>query len=271
MYAERSEQRPPAPPDPAKSGVPGADAGAPALPQIAVRGRSVLALVVAPEPPLDAWLAALDAQLAASPDFFAGRPVIVDLTATCATTLEPAPVLEALSALAVRQLKLIGVEGIDPALIADTLWARLPTALRGREAAREAPRGGRAPAQSKAAAGACSLVVDRTVRSGQSIVFEAGDVTVIGAVASGAEVVAGGSIHVEGPLRGRAIAGVRAGESARVFCRRLEAELVAVAGFYRTAGDSGGLDWPADDGAELAGRPAQIRCEAGALRLEPLE
>jgi septum site-determining protein MinC len=267
MYAERSETRLHAALDPSsRARVAGPTAVS--LPNIAVRGRSVLALVIAPEPPLAAWLAALDANLAEAPDFFAGRPVIADLAATAAT--DPAPVLEALSALAVRGLKLAGVEGIDPALLDNTLWARLPTMLRGREAPRDVRRGARpaAPAaRPAAAAGACSLVVDRPVRSGQSIVFEAGDVTVIGAVASGAEVVAGGSIHVEGPLRGRAIAGVTAGESARIFCRRLEAELVAVAGHYRTADD-----WAADEAcAALHGRPAQIRCESGALRLEAIE
>jgi septum site-determining protein MinC len=254
MYAERS-------PTGSSSAAKAAPAPTPRLPQIAVRGRSVLALVVAPEPPLDAWLAALDEQLVQAPDFFAGRPVIVDLAATHATVADPAPVLAALSALAVRNLKLIGIEGIDPALVAHTLWARLPTMLRGREAPREV-KGGRANPPS-----ASSLIVDRPVRSGQSIVFEAGDVTVMGAIASGAEVVAGGSMHVEGPLRGRAIAGVTAGEHARIFCRRLEAELVAVAGFYRTADD-----WTADAScAALHGRPAQVRCEAGKLRLEPLE
>jgi septum site-determining protein MinC len=265
MYAERSE--PVRAPEAARARAPGADS--PALPQIAVRGRSVLALVVAPEPPLEVWLAALDAQIASAPDFFAGRPVIADLAATHATVADPTAVLGALSALAVRGLKLIGVEGVDAALLDDTLWARLPTALRGREAPREVKRGARAAAAPRpaGAASACSLVVDRPVRSGQSIVFEAGDVTVIGSVASGAEVVAGGSIHIEGPLRGRAIAGVTAGESARIFCRRLEAELVAVAGLYRTADD-----WAADAAsAVLHGRPAQIRCVGGALLLEAIE
>jgi septum site-determining protein MinC len=222
----------------------------------------VLALVVAPEAPLEAWLAALDEHLAAAPDFFAGRPVIADLAATHANVADPAPVLQALSALATRNLKLIGVEGVDPGLLSHTLWERLPTSLRGREAPREVKRGLQAPGGRPGQAGACSLIIDRPVRSGQSIVFEGGDVTVMGAVASGAEVVAGGSIHVEGPLRGRAIAGVTVGETARVFCRRLEAELVAIAGLYRTA-----EGW--DD--ELRGLPAQARCEAGQLQLTALE
>jgi septum site-determining protein MinC len=73
------------------------------------------------------------------------------------------------------------------------------------------------------------------VRSGQAIVHPEGDVTVVGSVASGAEIVAGGSIHIYGTLRGRALAGMYGNGKARVFCRRLEAELVAIDGFYKVA------------------------------------
>ena len=82
-----------------------------------------------------------------------------------------------------------------------------------------------------------SLLIDQPVRSGQSIVFEKGDVTIVGSVASGAEVIAGGSIHVYGTLRGRAIAGLAGNTRARIFCRRLEAELLAIDGVYQTADD----------------------------------
>jgi septum site-determining protein MinC len=99
------------------------------------------------------------------------------------------------------------------------------------------------------------------VRSGQSVIFEEGDITVVGAVASGAEVIAGGSIHVYGALRGRAIAGLKSGQGARIFCRKLEAELVGVDRLYRTA-----ENW----GAELHGRAVQVRCDRGALRLSTL-
>jgi septum site-determining protein MinC len=92
--------------------------------------------------------------------------------------------------------------------------------------------------------------------------FEHGDVTIVGAVASGAEVIAGGSIHVYGPLRGRAIAGVRTGEAARIFCRRLEAEMVGVGRRYRTA-----EDW----GSGLQGRAVQVWCDRGSLRLTALD
>ena len=86
-----------------------------------------------------------------------------------------------------------------------------------------------------------SLLVDQPVRSGQSIVFERGDVIVLGSVSSGAEIIAGGSIHVYGALRGRAIAGLTGQAQSRIFCRKLEAELIAIDGVYRTAEDMEGL------------------------------
>jgi septum site-determining protein MinC len=73
------------------------------------------------------------------------------------------------------------------------------------------------------------------VRSGQTISFPGGDLTVVGSVASGAEVLAGGSIHIYGTLRGRAIAGAAGDGHARIFCRRMEAELLAIDGLYVTA------------------------------------
>jgi septum site-determining protein MinC len=78
-------------------------------------------------------------------------------------------------------------------------------------------------------------VIKEPVRSGQSIIFPEGDVTIIGSVASGAEVIAGGSVHIYGTLRGRAIAGTLGNSSASIFCRKLEAELLSIDGVYTTA------------------------------------
>ena len=74
-----------------------------------------------------------------------------------------------------------------------------------------------------------SLLLESPVRSGQSI-FSEGDVTVLGSVASGAEIVAGGSIHVYGALRGRAMAGSNGNATSRIFCQKIEAELLAING-----------------------------------------
>jgi septum site-determining protein MinC len=87
------------------------------------------------------------------------------------------------------------------------------------------------------------------VRSGQSIVFLNGDVTILGSVASGAQIIAGGSIHVYGTLRGRVLAGSTGNPRARIFCKKAEAELLAIDGFYRTAEDM-------EPG--LRGRPLQV-------------
>lgn len=77
-----------------------------------------------------------------------------------------------------------------------------------------------------------SKVITRPVRSGQQIYAEGADLIVLAQVSEGAEVLADGHIHVYGTLRGRALAGVKGDESARIFCQQLEAELVSVAGNF---------------------------------------
>jgi septum site-determining protein MinC len=77
-----------------------------------------------------------------------------------------------------------------------------------------------------------SRVITRPVRSGQQIYAEGADLIVLSQVSEGAEVLADGHIHVYGALRGRALAGVRGDESARIFCQSMEAELVSVAGNF---------------------------------------
>jgi septum site-determining protein MinC len=93
-----------------------------------------------------------------------------------------------------------------------------------------------------------SLVINSSVRSGQVVEFPHGDVTVIGSVGSGAEIIAGGSIHIYGSLRGRAIAGTSGDRSARIFCQNFQPELLCISGGYRAAEN---LD------PSLRGRPIQ--------------
>src|SRR5215203_808824 len=78
-----------------------------------------------------------------------------------------------------------------------------------------------------------TMLVNGPVRSGQTVTFEEGDLIIVGSVASGAEIVAGGSIHIYGALRGRAYAGTSDQLGARIFCQKLEAELVAIGGLCR--------------------------------------
>ncbi|RQO76222.1 septum site-determining protein MinC [Aquitalea sp. FJL05] len=79
-----------------------------------------------------------------------------------------------------------------------------------------------------------AMIVDRPVRAGQQIYARGGDLVVLAMVSAGAEVIADGNIHIYAPLRGRALAGARGNTAARIFVRSMEAELVSIAGVYRT-------------------------------------
>ena len=106
------------------------------------------------------------------------------------------------------------------------------------------------------------MLIQSPIRSGQSVNFPFGEVTVLGSVASGAEIVAGGSIHIYGALRGRAMAGSMGDARARIFCSRNEAELLAIDGYYQTAEN---MD------ASLRGRPVQVWLEAAGLNVAALD
>jgi septum site-determining protein MinC len=100
------------------------------------------------------------------------------------------------------------------------------------------------------------------VRSGQQVYAEQRDLTVLATVGAGAEVIADGSIHIYGALRGRALAGAQGFEQARIFCREFHAELVAIAGHYKVLEDVP---------AAMRGKPVQIWLEKGQLHLAALE
>lgn len=99
------------------------------------------------------------------------------------------------------------------------------------------------------------------VRSGQQVYARGQDLTVVGSVGAGAEVIADGNIHIYGALRGRALAGAAGDAAARVFCREFSAELVAVAGHYRVLDDAP---------AALHGKAVQVRLDGERLLFEPL-
>ena len=105
-------------------------------------------------------------------------------------------------------------------------------------------------------------VVTDPIRSGQQIYAESADLIVMTTVSPGAEVIADGCVHVYGPLRGRAIAGARGDVHARVFCRRMEAELMAVAGIYAVADQMQGA---------LRGVAAQAFLKDGVLQIDKLD
>ena len=230
---------------------------------IRFKGRSYFSLTLSPELPLDAWMTRLDAWLERSPGFFSRNAVILDMRDLA---LDRAAFTDLLAGLRERAVRVLGVEGGDPDWAAADLPPFMPSGKDVRTPAGEVEESGAAekPARRDSAPAASApdvsrgapLFIDSPVRSGQCVLHPDGDVIITGSVASGAEVVAAGSIHVYGALRGRAMAGAYGDETARIFCRSLEAELIAVNGLYQTADE---ID-PA-----LRKTPAQARLKHGMM------
>jgi septum site-determining protein MinC len=224
---------------------------------VRLRGRSYVAFVFVPTVPIVDWLAEVDATIARSPGFFVGRPVVVDLASV---DLSQSGIAHLLASLHERNIRVLGIEGVDEA----RLSREMPPLLSGgRHTMIEpsAPKKVESRSSPKPGSKPTSLLLETPVRSGQTVIFPEGDVTILGSVGSGAEIVAGGSIHVYGALRGRAMAGVNGHASARIFCQKIEAELLAIDGFYQTADDI-------DDA--LRGKPAQAWLQDKTMRITAL-
>ena len=118
-----------------------------------------------------------------------------------------------------------------------------------------------APKPSSAAV-TSTMVVDTPVRAGQRVYARDSDLVLMAVVNPGAEVIADGSIHVYAPLRGRALAGASGNAQARIFSLAMEAELVSIAGVYRTFEES----WS----TTLAGKPAQVKLRGDSLDISAI-
>ncbi|AMX94019.1 septum formation inhibitor MinC [Mesorhizobium sp. M7A.F.Ca.CA.002.10.1.1] len=257
---------------------------------IRFRARSFVAFTLTPEAPLDVWLEGLDHWIGNSPGYFAGRPVVLDLN-----TLKPdvAAIESLVDVLGHRGIRVYAIEldghaalapNLPPVLVGAkeaTTDGLLPREARaegfdkaeGRAAEQHADAGSAAKAgDGKAGASKAgdsepqveasgTLMIKAPIRSGQAIVHPHGDVIVLGSVASGSEIIAAGSIHVYGTLRGRASAGALGNRGARIFCRKNEAELLAVDGWYVTAEEMEGVS---------RGKPVQAFLDGDALRVSTL-
>ena len=171
-------------------------------------------------------------QIRLSPRFFLNAPVVLDLKDAAEFTQE-AEFAEAREILRRHTLSLIGVQNTAPAQLEAAASAGLasfapnapqPSWSTSREPARSTP--------ARPAAAVKTRLVTQPVRSGTQIYARGADLVVTAAVSPGAEIIADGNIHVYGALRGRALAGAGGDVEARIFCSRLEAELVSIAGRY---------------------------------------
>lgn len=236
------------------------------------RGRSFMSLMITPEGAMQEWLTALDDQIQSAGGFFANKPIIIDLS----MVKSDFPVNDFVEELRKRNLLPLAVDGCDAnsPLLKNCSLPMVPkggkeaevtpqaapqpkpkevTPTASKDSEKEAPAAPQATGQ--------GLVIDRPLRSGQEIYFPDGDVTVIGGVSWGAEIMAGGSIHVYGPLRGRAIAGLSGQKNAAIFTTSFEAQLTAINGFYQTLEECD---------KNLINKPVQIRQSGNGLKIEPL-
>ncbi len=197
----------------------------------------------------------LQARFGDMPDFFDHDPLVIDLA-----PLAPDSALDfggLLELLAPYKVMPVAVKGGHAALRAGARAAGLAVADDAAVAA-AAPTPSLPPpglAEEKHA-----LVIDKPLRSGQQAYARGRDLIVMAMVNAGAEVIADGHIHVYAPLRGKAIAGARGNTEARIFTQCLQAELVSIAGVYRSFEEP----LPAD----LHGQPAQIRLEGSKLHIQ---
>jgi septum site-determining protein MinC len=227
---------------------------------------------------IDALQTELQQRFDVSPDFFAGEAVVLDLS-----RLGPDERIDiaALAAwLVARQLRPIGVvTGETPFGWEDRSLPRLESRSQTRKpaasvsspdeaASNSHPRSAQSeeasptPGELHAQTAPGALLVDKPLRSGQRV-YAPGDLIVVEVVSHGAELIAGGNIHVYAPLRGRALAGAHGNIQARIFSTCFEPELVAIAGVYRTA------DQPLP--ASVQGKPAYVMMQGDSLRIEPLK
>ncbi|WP_427914180.1 septum site-determining protein MinC [Ramlibacter sp. MMS24-I3-19] len=205
----------------------------------------------------------LHTRFADIPEFFDNDPLVLDLSPLRAQDVVPdfAAVIALLRSYrmlpiavrsgseaqmaAARDAGLVVTEDVQPAM-------RVPVAEKPAPAVVAAPMG--------------ALVIDRPLRSGQQVYARGRDLVVMSMVNPGAEVIADGSIHVYAPLRGKAIAGARGNDEARILTLCLEPELISIAGVYRTS------EMPLPD--EVRGKPTQVRLLGGAegkLAMDPLQ
>ena len=233
---------------------------------------------------------ALHMMLGGMPDFFAGEPAILDF-AQLASAPERVDWTAILSLLRRYQVQPIGVRRLPEHLIEGARRAGLavlgsddlsgerplgapqamPQTPPPAPVAAPAPAPVEPPPPAPAAAPgpefeqapvAPTLIVDRPLRSGQQVYAKGGDLVLLAGMSPGSEIIADGSIHCYGPLRGRALAGARGDTSARIFSTNFGPELVSIAGVYRTF--ERGIP------QTVAGRGAQVRL-TGSDNLHTLE
>lgn len=207
--------------------------------------------------------------------FFDGDLLVLDVTAVAGRLLEFRDIVACLRDLNARPMAVCGASGAAQlkaaadaglAVLPAHAVSHAPRTQTSEPAAAPAPSPAQPELDLQAPAGATprrlTKIIDRPVRTGQQIYARDADLVVLDSVAVGAELLADGSIHVYGPLRGRAHAGVSGDTEARIFARSMDPQLVSVAGIYRTIEDA----LP----PSVLNKPAQVLLDGNKLVFTPL-
>lgn len=208
---------------------------------------------------------ALHKMLGGMPDFFNGEATVLDF-AELAESPQRIDWPSVLSLLRRFRLQPVGVRNLTPELAETARQAGLalldaaelreppPESTRPAPAAPEPPPAAlpaAAPGVESTPAAVDTLFVDRPLRSGQQVYARGGDIVLLAGMSNGAEVIADGSIHCYGPLRGRAIAGAQGNTAARIITTNFGPEIVSIAGVYKT--------FEQGIAESLAGKAAHVR------------
>ncbi|MFN3786240.1 MAG: septum site-determining protein MinC, partial [Thiothrix sp.] len=197
-----------------------------------------------------------------SPQLFANSPVVIDGSRLGDACLE-LDMLRLHTIISDLGLIPVGIRNIPESCHAAAInagWAVLRTPRTATPVRQERPAE-RDPEGPQPCIGTSLRVIERPLRSGQQVYFPEGSVVILQHTSAGSEILAGGSVHIYGSLRGRVLAGIGGDTNARIFCQKLEDQQVAIAGNYRLLDD---ID------TNLKGQPAMVWLEGEKLRIAPM-
>jgi septum site-determining protein MinC len=182
----------------------------------------------------------LDIKVAQAPNFFAGAPIVVNLSEIKNNAVD---FIQLKSVLENINFNAVGVcDGTDEQH-AQAKQAGLSVLNYSLDVKNESAKQQVNSSIVEKTVHLPAQIINGTVRSGQQVYAKDRDLIVLGAVSHGAEVIADGNVHIYGTLRGRAIAGAKGLKNAYIFCNKLEAELVSINGNYWISDSLQGEHW----------------------------
>ena len=225
-------------------------------------GSITLPILKVLSPNLDEVTAQLEDKLGKAPEFFRNAPIIIDLGDLEESEKDRVDFTALLKVIHELSLAPVGMRGGSQDQQAAALREKLAVLAEVRsESPQPAKAAPKRPLPPPRPMTALTKIIDQPVRSGQRIYAPGGDLIVMAQVSPGAEIMADGNIHVYGPLKGRALAGVQGNLDARIYCTDLQAQLIAIGGHYRTS---------EDEDVDLRGRLVQVYLKDDSLTVDPL-